>query len=67
MQEKVKTRLRESRLLAPGGWASSRNLAFAFSCMSVDVLSIVSTVEVHIVIQYINLGFSKCCLLSIKI
>ena len=37
MQEKVKARLRESRLFAPSGrgGASSRNLAFAFSCISV--------------------------------
>ena len=42
MQEKVKARLLESRLLAPsgrGGGASSRNLAFAFSCMSVNAFN----------------------------
>ena len=37
MKETVKARLRESRLLAPSGrgGGSPRNLAFAFSCMSV--------------------------------
>ena len=37
LQEKAKARLLESRLLAPSGrgGASSRNLEFAFSCMSV--------------------------------
>ena len=39
MQEKVKARLCESRLLALSGrgGSSSRNLAFAFSCMSAQL------------------------------